>query len=113
MEKRALADAAARREATPELTQQIPLEIPAGLRPLVTSDVLINVNVDIDRNGRVTKAEVVSTKGDGGEALTAGALKTEALKAARRFRFRPARQGKKTVPSQTSLMFTFSPDASE
>jgi TonB family protein len=112
-EKRALADAAARREATPELTQQIPLEIPTGLRPLVTSDVLIDVNVDIDRNGRVTKAEVVSTKGDGGETLTAGALKAEALKAARRFRFRPARQGKKTVPSQTSLTFTFSPDASE
>lgn len=93
-----------------ELAQQIPLDIPAGLLSIVTSEVLVKVNVDIDRNGKVTKAEVASTKGDGAEPLTAEALKTEALKAARRFRFRPARQGKKAVPSQTTLTFTFSPE---
>ena len=106
-ENRALNDAAARRDANPEMTPQIALEIPEALRSVVTADASVSVNVNVDRNGRVTKAEVVSTKGDGAESLTA-----VALRAARRFRFRPARQAKKAVPSQTTLTFVFSPESS-
>ncbi len=94
-----------------ELAQQIPLDVPAGLRPLLTSEALVDVNVNIDRNGKVTTAQVSSVRGDGADSLTIDTLTAEALKAAHRFRFRPAKQGKKTVPSQTTLTFTFSPEA--
>lgn len=104
-ERRSLAEAAARRDATPEIAHQIALEIPSDLRSRIRSEVLVNVNVSIDRGGRVTAAEVASTKGEGADALT-----DEALKAARRFRFLPARQGKKTVSSKTVLTFRFNSD---
>ena len=82
-ENRALTDAATRRDAAPEMSQQIVLDVPQSLRSAITSEVSINVTVGIDRNGRVAKAEVASIKGEGASALTG-----EALKAARRFRFR-------------------------
>lgn len=95
-----------------ELARQIPLDIPVKLRPLFTSEALVDVNVNIDRNGKVTTARVSSVRGDGADALATDTLTEAALRAARRFRFRPATQGKKTVPSQTTLTFAFSPEAS-
>ena len=72
---------------------------------MVGEQVLVNVTVGIDQRGKVTTAEVASTEGEG-----AGWLTTEALKAARWFRFRPIRRGNKTVASQTVLTFVFDPD---
>jgi outer membrane biosynthesis protein TonB len=40
-------------------------------------------------------------------------LVTEALRAARQSRFRPAREGEKTVQSQMVLTFLFKPDTDE
>jgi len=72
---------------------------------MIAEEVLINVTVAIDQRGKVTNAEVASTKGGGASLLT-----QEALKAARWFHFRPTRQGNKTVASQTVLTFVFDPE---
>ena len=88
-----------------EMTRQISLEVPSDLRAMIREQVLINVTVGIDKRGKVTTAEVASTKGEEADRLT-----TEALKAARWFHFRPTRQGSKTVVGQTTLTFVFDPD---
>ena len=87
------------------MVPQISLEVPADLRAMIKEQVLINVTIGVDQKGRVTTAEVASAKGEEADLLT-----TEALKAARWFRFRPNRQGNKPVASQTILTFVFTPD---
>jgi hypothetical protein len=87
-----------------EMIRQISLEVPTDLRGMIREQVLINVTVNIDRTGKVTGAEVASTRGP-----NASLLATEALKAARWFRFRPNRQGSKAALSQTVLTFVFDP----
>ena len=94
-----------RHEPGVEMMRQISLQVPPDLRSTIKEQVLINVTVGIDKRGKVTTAEVASTKGD-----EAGRLTTEALKAARWFSFRPHRQGDKNVASQTVLTFVFDPD---
>jgi TonB family protein len=88
------------------MIHQISLDVPADLKSMIREQVLINVTVDIDQSGKVTAAEVASTKGEEAALLT-----TEALKAARWFRFRPSRRGNKAVLSQTVLTFVFDPDS--
>ena len=95
----------ARRDAGAEMMRQISLEIPADLRAMIREQVRINVTVGIDKRGKVTTAEVSSTKGVEADRLT-----TEALKATRWFHFRPTLQGGKTVVGQTTLTFVFDPD---
>ena len=95
----------ARRDPGVEMMRQISLEVPPDLRAMIREQVLINVTVGIDKRGKVTTAEVASTKGEEADRLT-----TEALKAARWFHFRPTRQGSKTVVGQTTLTFVFDPD---
>ena len=72
---------------------------------MIRGQVLINVTVGIDKRGKVTTAEVASTKGEEADRLT-----TEALKAAHWFHFRPTLQGGKTVAPKTTLTFVFDPD---
>ena len=93
-----------RRDPSAEI-HQIALEVPADLKTVITEQVLIDVSVDIDPRGKVTAAEIASTKGEQADLLA-----SEALKAARRFRFRPNRRGSKAAPSQTVLTFVFEPD---
>jgi hypothetical protein len=95
-----------RREPGAEMSHQIALEVPADLRATIREQVLINVTVGIDRTGKVTAAEIASTKGQDADLLA-----TEALKAARWFRFRPNRRSNKTALSQTVLTFVFDPQA--
>lgn len=95
----------ARREPGVEMMRQISLQVPPDLRATIREQVLINVTVGIDKRGKVTTAEVASTKGE-----EAGRLTTEALRAAHWFSFRPNRQGDKTVATQTVLTFVFDPD---
>lgn len=90
------------------MIHQISLEVPPDLRSMIKEQAFVNVTVGIDQKGKVTTAEVESTKGEEADLLT-----TEALKAARRFRFRPSRQGKKTMASQMALTFVFDPEPSE
>ncbi len=93
--------------APAEMSHQVSLEIPAELRSVIESPAVVNVAVGIDPDGKVTTAEVSSIKGVGADQLT-----EEALKAARWFRFRPTRQGKKAIASQTVLTFVFDSDSS-
>jgi TonB family protein len=87
------------------MMRQVALEVPIDLRDTIREQVFINVAVDIDRAGKVTAAEVASTRGADADLLTA-----QALKAARWFRFRPNRQGSKTTLTQTVLTFVFDPE---
>jgi TonB family protein len=87
---------------------QVALEIPADVRAKVPAEARVQVIVAIDDQGNVTKAEVTSTKGKGARLLT-----KEALQAARRSRFRPAREGERAVESQMVLTYLFKPDSAE
>jgi TonB family protein len=87
---------------------QIALEIPPAVRAKVPSEARVQVIVAIDDQGNVTNAEVESTDGQGARLLT-----KEALAAARRSRFRPAREGERAVESQMVLTYLFRPDSSE
>jgi TonB family protein len=87
---------------------QIALEIPAGVRAKVPAEARVQVIVAIDDQGNVTNAKVASTNGQGARLLT-----KEALEAARRSRFRPAREGERAVESQMVLTYLFKPDTAE
>jgi hypothetical protein len=100
--------ASPRQDPSAQMIRQISLEVPPDLKTMIREQVLINVSVDIDQRGRVSAAEVASTKGKEATLLT-----TEALNAARRFRFRPNRRGNKAVMSQTVLTFVFDPQAED
>lgn len=87
---------------------QIALAIPADYRGRVPSEARVQVVVAIDDQGNVTRAEVASEKGRGARLLA-----KEALAAARRARFRPAREGDRAVESQMKLTYLFKPDSAE
>jgi TonB-like protein len=100
--------AVAARTPDPFVGPLIPLEVPASLKPKIQSEVRVDVVVAIDEEGNVTGARVASTKGDKAQLLV-----TEALRVARQSRFRPAREGEKTVGSQMLLTFLFEPISDE
>ncbi len=86
----------------------IALDVPSNLKPKIQSEVRVDVVVAIDQAGNVTNARVASTQGE-----SAALLAPEALRAARQSRFRPAREGEKTVQSQMVLTFQFKPESDE
>ena len=98
----------AARSSEPFTGPQIPLEVPANVKSKIQSQVQVDVLVAIDEQGNVTNAHVTSTKGDSAQLLV-----TEALRAARESRFRPAHEGAKTVQSRMVLSFLFKPEANE
>jgi outer membrane biosynthesis protein TonB len=100
--------AVAARSQEPFAGPLIPLDIPAKVKSKIQSEVRVDVVVAIDQAGNVTGARVASTKGE-----SANLLVTEALRAARQSRFRPAREGDKTVQSQMVLTFLFKPESDE
>ncbi len=98
----------ATRSHEPFVGPLIPLDIPSNLKTKIQSEARVEVVVAIDQEGKVTDAHVSSTTGD-----NAPLLASEALRAARQSRFRPAREGQKTVDSQMVLSFQFKPDSDE
>jgi TonB family protein len=98
----------AEKSTEPFIGPLIPLDIPATVKSKIQSEVRVDVVVAIDRAGNVTGARVASTKGE-----SAQLLETEALRAARQSRFRPAREGEKTVPSKMVLTFLFKPESND
>jgi hypothetical protein len=98
----------AARSSEPFTGPLIPLDIPAKVKSKIQSEVRVDVLVAIDQEGNVTRAHVSSTKGQSAHLLV-----TEALRAAKQSRFRPAREGEKTVPSQMVLTFLFKPDSDD
>jgi TonB family protein len=87
---------------------QIALDIPADVRAKVQDEARVQVVVAIDDQGNVTNAEVESMMGRGARLLT-----SEALAAARRARFRPAREGERAVESKMVLTYLFKPDTTD
>jgi TonB family protein len=87
---------------------QIALEIPANVRAKVPAVARVQVIVAIDDQGNVTNAEVASMIGQGARLLT-----KEALQAAWRSRFRPAREGERAVESQMVLTYLFKPESAD
>jgi len=81
-------------------SSQIPLEVPPELRSKIGPDALVNVTVTVDEAGKVSGAKATSIRGQSADLLI-----PEALKAARLYRFRPAREGDKAVPGQADLSF--------
>ena len=98
----------AARTPEPFVGPLIPLDVPAALKPKIQAEVRVDVVVAINQEGKVTAARVASTKGE-----SADLLETEALRAAKQSRFRPAREGHKTVQSQMVLTFLFKPESNE
>jgi len=98
----------AARSPEPFVGPLIPLDIPATMKSKIQAEVRVDVVVAIDREGNVTSARVTSTKGESAHLLV-----TEALRVARQSRFRPAREGDKTVSSQMILTFLFKPESNE
>jgi TonB family protein len=106
--EKAVGKTVAAKSQEPFVGPLIPLDIPATVKWKIQSEVRVDVVVAIDRAGNVTGARVASTKGE-----SAQLLETEALRAARQSRFRPAREGEKTVPSKMVLTFLFKPESDE
>jgi len=103
--REAVVKTVAARTSEPFVGPHIPLDIPAHLKSKIQADVQVDVLVAIDQAGNVTGAHVASTKGDRAHLLV-----TEALRAAKQARFRPAREGEKTVDSKMVLTFEFKPE---
>jgi TonB family protein len=95
-------------KSEPFIGPLIPLDIPAKIKSRIQSEVRVDVVVAIDPEGNVTEARVSSTKGERAELLV-----SEALRAARESRFRPAREGDKTIESQMVLTFLFKPQSAD
>jgi TonB family protein len=87
---------------------QIALAIPADFRAKIPTEARVQVIVAIDDQGNVTEAQVASAKGKGAQLLA-----NEALAAAKRARFHPAREGDRPVESQMVLTYLFKPDSTE
>jgi protein TonB len=83
------------------LVKTMPI-FPPELRNLAVKQTVVQVNVTIDRNGRVSKAEAISQNNVSKFLLNA------ATNAARTWRFKPARRGGEPVPSESVVQFVFS-----
>ena len=79
-------------------------KLPAHIQGMITSDNSVEVRVRIDRSGRVIGVKVISTSGPVATSLVRYAVAT-----AGRWRFRPALQKGKRVPSESSLKLPFRP----
>ncbi|HTX33565.1 MAG TPA: hypothetical protein VME43_01035 [Bryobacteraceae bacterium] len=89
----------------PTPIREPPTEVPPELRPRLKNQVAMNVKVYIDRDGKVTYAELLS-KGTGPNRD----LASLAVFASRQWEFSPARLGDETVPAEAILRFRFGPE---
>jgi hypothetical protein len=95
------------RVVTPaSITREVQPSIPPGIRSRIQEQIVIPVDVHIDEKGRVTSAKTEVGGNDGVRRY----LATQSEKAARQWRFTPARaRGGTRVASTRTLHFVFSP----
>ena len=86
----------------PQIIYRVNPAVPLDVRSLISGETQIDVTVKIDAAGKVTDAQVTSTQG-----AVARLVAVEAIKAARLFRFQPARENGRTVQSRMVLTFRF------
>ncbi len=77
----------ARPVAPPSATREVQPYVPEGIRARIESDIVIPVRVHVDEHGRVVRASAELSASDGLHRY----LADQAEKAARRWRFKPAR----------------------
>jgi DNA-directed RNA polymerase subunit RPC12/RpoP len=82
-------------------------KLPADIQSSITSDNVVEVRVRINQSGEVVDATAISARGP-----VAASLVRYSLDAARRWRFRPARDDGKPVRSDKVLEFLFRPSGS-
>jgi hypothetical protein len=83
------------------LTQVQPVISP-GMRAMLTGEVHVNVRVNLDETGRI-----ISAKAEDLDGSTVVFFVAPALKAARHWKFQPARLGSRNVPADVILQFKF------
>ena len=86
----------------PQIIYRVNPAVPSDVKALIASETQIDVTVSIDLGGRVTGAQVTSTRG-----AAARLVASEAIRAARLFRFQPARENGRAVTSKMVLTFRF------
>lgn len=87
----------------PKAIHRAPPVIAAGIRPRINGTIPIDVRVHVDERGRVTSAAPVRKPQGGLNTYLADA----AVKAARQWRFEPARDNGKPVPGVQVIHFVF------
>ena len=88
--------------AGPVVTRRVSPSVPANVRAMLRSESRVEVKVAIDETGKVVRAEAVNRTGEMASYLSQTAVNT-----ARMWRFRPARNNGKPVPSEMVLNFRF------
>ena len=82
----------------PKPLVEVPMEVSDKLKRSVVGELIITVHVEVDAEGKVTKAALA-----GKITKTTQKFETVALDAVRRWRFEPARQGEQPVAGETSV----------
>ena len=83
-----------------EVAERVMPDVAASANHTIQGKVDVSVRVDVDANGKVTNARIESR----GHSRY---FTSKALDAARKWRFKPARQDGTPVPSAWSLRFEF------
>ncbi len=98
------------KRATPAVAiHEVQPEIPAGIRSRIEAPLVVPVKVRVNASGRVVSAVAYSKGGS-----VSRYLGDAAAKAARSWRFTPARSSKGTaVDSSTTIHFSFAPDGGQ
>ena len=78
--------------------------VPRSLKALITREITMEVNLSIDADGKITKAEAST-----GGGILQSSLGKLAVEAARLWKFQPARLGNRNVPGEVRIQFHFSP----
>jgi TonB family protein len=87
----------------PKVLRRVPPVIPASIRPRIRGKIPIDVKVEIDRRGAVTSAESITKTRSGVETL----LARSAVRAAKQWRFEPAKRDGKAVAGTQTVHFVF------
>lgn len=77
--------------------------VPAGIRPQLGKQIGVDVRVEIDASGRVRQATAVGKRRAGVDAV----LAERAVRAARQWRFEPARRDGRPVAAWQTIHFSF------
>ena len=77
-------------------------ELPPDTAPARQGEVLVNIRVEIDSSGKVSRAEVISRS-----SPSSRELENIALRSARQWTFTPARSGERRVSTRGVLRYSF------
>lgn len=88
----------------PQVDRKSPVIIPEILKPMLVRATVVEVMVNIDASGKVTKAEVVPSA-----AKIPVWLSASTLRAAKLYKFKPAHRGTEAISGEMLIQFEFKP----